>query len=83
MRPWMAHLISNTAAYNDFSTFVIGALNDLNKALVKAVRANDMELSRGIAHEMKVYEDLKNSVKREVLEHNANITYLNETKGGS
>lgn len=82
MRPWMAHIVNNTGAYNDFHNWCMNAVLELNKALAIAVRAGEAEKSRGIAHEIKVYEDIQKSVKREVREHNAQVTYINETKEG-
>jgi len=81
MRIWIAHLISNSSAYNDFQDWVAGAVRGLNEVLADTVRTGDMESARGVAHELKVYEDLQKSVKREVREQRSQVTYLNETKG--
>lgn len=82
MRLWIAHLISNSNARNDFRDFIVDAEKSLNQALAVAVRENEMEKARGIAHEIKVYEELKKSVRREVCEQNAQVTYLDNVKQG-
>lgn len=81
MRPWIAHIISNAPAYNDFHTYVNEILAGLSKSLTNAVRSDKMEKARGIAHEIQVYEDLKKAVSRELREQRAQVTYINETKG--
>ena len=81
MRVWIAHLISNSSAYNDFQDWVVGAIRGLNQALADTVRTGDMENARGIAHELKVYEDLQKSIKRETREQQSQVTYINAQKG--
>lgn len=81
MRVWIAHLISNSSAHNDFQDWVVGAIRGLNQALADTVRTGDMESARGIAHELKVYEDLRKSIKRETREQQSQVTYINAQKG--
>ena len=82
MRPWMNAIVHNSAAYNDFYDFTRKAVEALNIVLAKAVRDDEMEKARGIAHEIKVYKDLEKSITREVQEHNAQLTYNSQVKGG-
>lgn len=81
MRLWIAHITSHSGALADFHNFVDGATRELNKVLAEAVRDDNMERARGIAHEIKVYEDLKKSVGREMREQRAQVTYLDSVKG--
>lgn len=81
MRPWIAHLISSNSAHNDFHNWTVGAVADLNKSLLEAVHSGDIEKARGIAHELKVYENLQKSVKCEVREQSAQAIYTDQMKG--
>ena len=67
MRPWIAHLISNTHALNDFKAYVAEIASDLNKKLTQCVRDGKLEEARNLAYEIKVYEDLGKGITHKIL----------------
>ena len=82
MRIWIAHLISNSHALSDFKVYTAEAVIDLNKKLTSLIRDGKMEKAQNIAYEIKVYEDLKKAVSRELREQRSQTDYINETRGG-
>ena len=81
MRPWIAYLISNLHALNDFQAYATEIVSDLNKKLTQLVRDDKLREARSVAYEIKVYEDLKKAVSRESQEKRSQTDYINETKG--
>ena len=81
MRVWIAHLISNSHALNDFRAYIDEVVVGLNKRLTQLVRDDKIEVARSVAYEIKVYEDLKKAVSRESQEQRSQTDYINETKG--
>lgn len=81
MRPWIAYLISNSHALNDFQAYATEIVSDLNKKLTQLVRDDKLREARSVAYEIKVYEDLKKAVSRESQEQRSQTDYINETKG--
>ena len=81
MRPWIAYLISNSHALNDFQAYAAEIVSDLNKKLTQLVRNDKLREARSVAYEIKVYEDLKKAVSRESQEQRSQTDYINETKG--
>ena len=81
MRPWIAYLVSNSHALNDFQAYATEAMIDLNKKLTSLIRDGKMQEAQNIAYEVKVYEDLKKAVSRELQEQRSQTDYINETKG--
>lgn len=75
MRPWLTHLMSSANAVSDFREAMKSSIASLNKTLAKTVRENDMETARGIAHEIKVYEELLRVVRSEQTEQTAQARY--------
>jgi hypothetical protein len=82
MRPWIAHLLTNSSAYGDFVVYTKEAVARLNKELTKAVLAEKPEAARGIAHEIKVYNELCESVEKLLREQRSQSAYINNTQGG-
>ena len=81
MRVWIAHLISNSHALSDFQVYVAEAIIDLNKKLTSLIRDGKMDEAQNIAYEIKVYEDLKKAVSRELREQRSQSDYISEMKG--
>ncbi len=81
MRVWIAHLVSNAHALNDFRVYMTEIIADLNKRLTPFVRDGKLEEAQGIAYEIKVYEDLRKAVSRELQEQHSQTGYISETKG--
>ncbi len=81
MRPWIAHLVSNTHALNDFQSYVSEVVLGLSKRLTSLVHDSKMEEARSVAYEIRVYEGLKKDVNRELREQHSQTDYINETKG--
>ncbi len=81
MRVWIAHLISNSHALGDFQAYGTEAIIDLNKRLTQFVRDDKLNEARSVAYEIKVYEDLKKAVNRELQEQRSQADYISETKG--
>ncbi len=81
MRVWIAHLISNSHALSDFQAYATEAIIDLNKRLTQFVRDDKLNEARSVAYEIKVYEDLKKAVNRELQEQRSQADYISETKG--
>lgn len=81
MRVWIAHLISNSNALNDFRLYTTEIIANLNKRLTTLVRDGKLDEARSVAYEIKVYEDLRKVVSRELQEQRSQTDYINETKG--
>jgi len=81
MRVWIAHLISNLHALNDFRVYISEIVIDLNKKLTQLVRDGKVEEARSVAYEIKVYDDLRKAIGRELREQRSQTDYVNETKG--
>ena len=81
MRPWIAYLISNSHALNDFQAYTTEAVSGLNNKLTSLVLDGKLEEARSVAHEIKVYKGLKKDVNRELQEQRSQTDYINETKG--
>ena len=79
MRPWITHLIGNANALSDFREAMRSSIASLNITLAKAVRNNEMEQARGIAHEIKVYEELLRVVRAESHEQSTQAHYQTST----
>ena len=75
MQYWIEYIIGNTSACEDFLKWIDSAEQTLNKALYDAVQSNDMDQARGIAHEIKVYENLRRAVKKNHRERVAQASY--------
>ena len=68
MRTWIEYIISNPAAYADFTTWARAARNNLDKKLKEAVEADNYDEAKGIVHEMNVYETICQKVEVEARE---------------
>lgn len=82
MRVWIAYLISQPNAKADFEAYIYEVKKSLSEAQNAAILENRYADAAGIAHEIKVYEDLRKVVQREVREQHAQTDYLNSIEGG-
>jgi hypothetical protein len=81
MRYWIEYLLGNPSACEDFIKWAKEAENNLNAKLGKAVQSNDIEKARGIAHEIVVYETLRQRIEAEIRERTAQATYEEQIEG--
>jgi len=80
MRRWIEHLLTNASAYSDFIDWAKGAEDTLNGKIAKAIRGGSVENATGMAHEIKVYEEIRKKVEAEVRER---TSQANHEQGGS
>lgn len=82
MRSWIQHLITNEAATADFLSWTEEILSELTTRLTDAVCTERQDEARGLAHEIRVYETIRDRVRNERRERIAQIEYDQKTKGG-
>lgn len=83
MRYWLEYLMNNTQAYNDFTSDMLERERTLEKSISTALIKDDIKQATSLAHEARVYENIRKKIQAEFNERTSQATYDQQNKGGS
>jgi hypothetical protein len=75
MRPWIEYLLNNANACADFIVYTKESEHELGKKIKEAIVEDKVEEARYLAHESKVYEEMRRRFEAELRERQSQSAY--------